>query len=47
MLENKRMLLFDELLVEAEFQDTNLVKDICNGFDLTGKLPPSFHFESR
>ena len=47
VLENKRMLLFEELLAEAEFLDTHLVKDICNGFALTGKLPPSFHFESR
>ena len=31
VFENKRMLLFDELLVEAEFQDTNLVKGILQG----------------
>ena len=40
-------MLFKELLVEAGSQDVNLVDDICSGFDLTRKLPPSFQFESK
>ena len=44
VLENKRLLLFRELLSEAGSKDSNLVDDICNGFDLTGKLPASNHF---
>ena len=47
ILKDKRLLLFGELLNEAGSKDTNLVEDICNGFDLTGKLPASNHFSKR
>jgi hypothetical protein len=47
ILEKKRLLLFKELLVEAGSNDVNLVEDICNGFDLTGKLPESNQFDKK
>jgi hypothetical protein len=47
VLENKQLLLFGELLAEAGSKDTNLVEDICNRFDLTGKLPASNHFDQK
>ena len=47
ILEKKRLLLFKELLVEAGSNDVNLVEDICNGFDLTGKLPEFNQFDKK
>ena len=47
VLQGKRLLLFKELLLEANSEDVDLVDDICRGFDLTGKLPASHHFSSR
>jgi len=47
VLEGKRLLLFGELLSEAGSKDTSLLEDMCNGFDLTGKLPPSNHFAQK
>lgn len=47
VLQGKRLLLFKELLLEANSEDVNLVDDVCHGFDLTGKLPASHHFNSR
>ena len=47
VLENKRLLLFGELLAEAGSRDSSLIVDMCNGFDLTGKLPASNHFSQK
>lgn len=47
VLGNKRLLLFGELLAEAGSKDASLVEDMCNGFDLTGKLPASNHFSQK
>ena len=47
VLKNKRLLLFKELLLESGSEDLNLVEDICQGFDLTGKLPASHHFHQK
>ena len=47
VLESKRLLLFGELLSEAGSKDSSLVGDMCNGFDLTGKLPASNHFNQK
>ena len=47
VLSGKRLLLFKELLLEAGSEDVNLVDDICQGFDLTGKLPASHHFNTK
>eukprot|EP00435_Cladocopium_sp_Y103_P054436 s1937_g17.t1 len=39
ILRGKRLCLLERLLGDAGHQDTNLVKDIAAGFDLTGPLP--------
>ena len=47
VLSKKRLLLFKSLLERAESPDSNLVNDIAEGFDLTGKLPASNFFEEK
>ena len=47
VLKSKRLLLFKDLLLEAKSDDVNLVDDVCQGFDLTGKLPASNHFNHK
>ena len=47
VLAKKRLLLFKSLLEVADSPDSNLVLDISEGFDLTGKLPSSNYFEAK
>ena len=47
VLKGKRLLLFEEILVDIGFPDRNLVKDICAGFRITGWLRDSTIFPHR
>eukprot|EP00435_Cladocopium_sp_Y103_P000415 s4522_g1.t1 len=47
ILEGKRLKLMEQLLAEAQHEDTDLIKDILNGFDLTGQLPESSVFKKK
>ena len=44
VLADKRLALFDAMLIDAAYGDTKLVSDICKGFDLMGPLPKSCVF---
>ena len=41
VLKGKRLLLMQEMLNDLGYPDKNLIRDICNGFPLTGWLPKS------
>eukprot|EP00435_Cladocopium_sp_Y103_P060244 s575_g22.t1 len=47
ILRGKRLCLLEQLLNDAGHQDTNLVKDIAEGFDLTGPLPEAKVFKKK
>ena len=47
VLADKRLALFDAMLIDAAYGDTKLVSDICKGFDLMGPLPKSCVFPSK
>ena len=47
VLSKKRLLLFKSLLEKSGSPDVDLVSDMSSGFDLTGKLPPSYQFDSK
>ena len=47
VLADKRLALFDAMLIDAAYGDTKLVSDICKGFDLMGPLPKSCVFLSK
>ena len=46
ILKSKRLALFRKLLEEVEHAD-DLVRDLCSGFDLTGRLPESHCFKPK
>lgn len=41
MFEDKKLALFERLIIDAGHQDLSFVEDLTRGFDLTGKLPTS------
>ncbi|CAE7914690.1 unnamed protein product, partial [Symbiodinium necroappetens] len=47
VMENKRILLFKEVLQDAGIKDENLVNDLVGGFRITGELQPSGLFQRR
>ena len=44
ILGKKRLLLFEQLIKDAEHTDNELPRDLARGFDLTGRLPASNYF---
>ena len=47
VLSEKRLVLFERLIEQAGHEDSNLVKDLANGFSLTGELPKSGVFKNN
>eukprot|EP00435_Cladocopium_sp_Y103_P056535 s954_g19.t1 len=47
VLRDKRLCVFEKLIMDSGHEDTSLVKDLSSGFDLTGTLPMSHAFEQR
>ena len=47
ILERKQLILFKELLDESGFEDAKIADEMCVGFDVVGKTPPSGILESR
>ena len=47
VLASKRLLLFKEMMKDAEVEDSELFHDLCNGFKLVGDLKPSGQFQPQ
>ena len=47
VLEKKRLLIFKDSLLQAGSPDVELPGDMASGFDLSGRLPESRHFETK
>eukprot|EP00438_Fugacium_kawagutii_P023335 Skav221486 [mRNA] locus=scaffold1514:194152:200600:- [translate_table: standard] len=45
VLKDKKLALFEKLIVESGHQDVGLIHDLTRGFDLTGELPKSGVFD--
>ena len=46
-LAGKRILLFRDLLMEAEHTDMDIVKHMSQGFDLGGEIPSCLEFKAK
>eukprot|EP00435_Cladocopium_sp_Y103_P006271 s3880_g2.t1 len=47
ILASKRLLLFKEMLIDAQVDDPELFHDICSGFKLVGDIQPSGQFQKQ
>lgn len=47
MLADKRLALFEKLLVDAEHGDLAIASEMAHGFDMVGRIPPSGIYKKR